>query len=165
MDEYRMEQDLGKVPYEIRDAVMSLSNKKNWAIYIALAKVGEMRFNEIKDHFGSDKSPEIDRALKALLQGGLIEKVAHDPEEIGNAHKTYYAVSEMGIRFLGSLGDMLSPEPQKVSAHYVANQEEIIPIVMEQGKSPLYRRGYKTDTARSSRKSDKKPVIAARKSR
>ena len=165
MDEYRMEQYLGKVPYEIRDAVMSLSNKKNWAIYIALAKVGEMRFNEIKDHFGSDKSPEIDRALKALLQGGLVEKVAHDPEEIGNAHKTYYAVSEMGVRFLGSLGDMLSPEPQKVSAHYVANQEEIIPTVMEQGKSPLYRRGYTTDTARNGRKSDKKPVIAARKSR
>lgn len=150
-----MEQYLEKVPYEIRDAVMSLSNKKNWAIYIALVKVGEMRFNEIKDHFGSDKSPEIDRALKALLHGGLVEKVAHDPGEIGNAHKTYYAVSEMGIRFLGSLGDMLSPEPQKVSDHYAANQEEIIPTVMEKGVSPLYRPGYKTDTARKSRTSEK----------
>ncbi|HMZ32340.1 MAG TPA: hypothetical protein PLY13_07550, partial [Methanoregulaceae archaeon] len=63
MDDHIIEPYLDMVPYEIRDAVMSLSNTKKWAIFIILVKEGEMRFNKIKEHVGSDKSPEIDRAL------------------------------------------------------------------------------------------------------
>jgi len=150
MDDYKMEQYLAKVPDEIRDAVMSLSNNKQWAIYIALAREGKMRFNEIKEQFGSDQSPEIDRALKALIKGGLVEKVAHGPDEIGNAHTSHYAVSVMGIRFLGSLGDLLSPAPRKGVAPYRSDREKI-PNVMGRGKSIRYRRRFEQDTARNER--------------
>ncbi len=124
MDEYKMERYLAEVPYEIQDAIMSLSNKKNWAIFIALVKEGEKRFNEIKDQFGSDHSPEIDRALKVLIRGGLIEKVAHNPEEIGNAYKSFYKASETGIKFIDCLGNMLSQEPLKPIVAYPVGLEE-----------------------------------------
>lgn len=164
MDDHIIEPYLDMVPYEIRDAVMSLSNTKKWAIFIILVKEGEMRFNKIKEHVGSDKSPEIDRALKALIKGGLVEKVAHDPAEIGNLHKSYYAASEMGRRFIGCLGDMFSSVPRH-GASYRSGKEEIMPSVMERGRMIPGRRRLEPGSRIPKAKSKKKTISAAREPR
>lgn len=153
-----MEHYLNYVPAELQDAVMSLSKKQHWAIYLLLLKEGEKRFNEIKDHLGSTHSPEIDRALKALCAGGVVEKVAHDAGEIGNPQKTGYAVSETGRKFLECLGNMLSPAPRAATVIYHPHEVERIPIVMERGKSLRYRRRFEPGAAermRPQRKSGK----------
>ncbi|HNB02815.1 MAG: hypothetical protein ACP5NU_03705 [Methanomicrobiales archaeon] len=164
MDDHIIEPYLDMVPYEIRDAVMSLSNTKKWAIFIILVKEGEMRFNKIKEHVGSDKSPEIDRALKALIKGGLVEKVAHDPAEIGNLHKSWYTASELGLRFIGCLGDIFSPVPRH-QASYLSRKEEIIPSVMERGMTTSGRRGLEPGSRIPREKSERKLMSDTRKSR
>jgi len=159
MDEHIMERYLAEVPYEFREAVMSLSNDKNWAIYIALVKEGEKRFNEIKDQFGSNHSPEIDRALKTLINGGLIEKVAHEPIEIGNINRSYYSVSEMGIKFIDCLGDILSPEPQKPAVPFPIRRE--VPVGLKSGVFFPIKRGFEPIRARGIQPKYEKPMSAA----
>ncbi|MFA6363070.1 hypothetical protein, partial [Methanoregula sp.] len=73
MDELAVQHYLDQVPVEIREAVMELDTPQKWAIYIALAVDGDKYFNQLKKQFRANPNT-IDKALKSLVEGGLVAK-------------------------------------------------------------------------------------------
>ena len=93
---------LEMVPEELRRMVMSLSDDKHWAVYIAVLKHEKMSFGEIKAEF--DEHPQtISNILKDLAQGGLVIKKAKSLAEMTDQKKTYYVPTDAGEWFVRTL--------------------------------------------------------------
>lgn len=106
MDDAKMKIYLDKVPREIRNSIKQLNNDKNWAIYLALMFEGRKSFTELKDEFDAN-SNEINRALDALSNGGLISNRIDKMSDIGNRRKYLYYSTTHGRKLLHCLFDTI----------------------------------------------------------
>jgi len=108
MDELAVQHYLDQVPVEIREAVMELDTPQKWAIYIALAVDGDKYFNQLKKQFKANPNT-IDKALKSLVEGGLVAKKVKQLVDTGDTNKTYYTTTRLGEKLLGFLYDAALP--------------------------------------------------------
>jgi len=108
MDELAVQHYLDQVPVEIREAVMELDTPQKWAIYIALAVDGDKYFNQLKKQFRANPNT-IDKALKSLVEGGLVAKKVKQLVDTGDTNKTYYTTTRLGEKLLGFLYDAALP--------------------------------------------------------
>jgi len=108
MDELAVQHYLDQVPVEIREAVMELDTPQKWAIYIALAVDGDKYFNQLKKQFKANPNT-IDKALKSLVEGGLVAKKVKQLVDTGDTNKTYYSTTRLGEKLLGCLYDAALP--------------------------------------------------------
>jgi DNA-binding MarR family transcriptional regulator len=106
MDEAKMDVYLNKIPREIRHSIKQLNNDKNWAIYLALMFEGRKSFSELREEFGAN-SNEINRALDALSDGGLISNRIDKMSNIGNQRKYLYYSTNHGRKLLNCLFDTI----------------------------------------------------------
>lgn len=108
MDSAKVDEYLSEIPLEIRNSLKPLSKDKALAIYIAILKHDELKFNEIKKCFSTSSSGEINRYLKELSRAGLIKKSAKNITEIGIKEKACYQPTNMGKSLIrGVLGELL----------------------------------------------------------
>jgi DNA-binding HxlR family transcriptional regulator len=99
---------LRKVPIEIRIPIKKLKNDQIWAIYIALINEKPKFFGQLEEQFKANPS-EISRALKTLVDGGLIDRQTETFGDMGNPKKIFYAPTPVGIKFYDMLFDVIVP--------------------------------------------------------
>lgn len=108
MDDLVIQQYLKKVPVEIREAVMELDTDQKWAIFIALTIDGNKYFNQLKKEFGANPNT-IDKNLKSLINGGLVDKKVKKLGDIGDNNKIYYTTTKLGEKLLANLYKVVLP--------------------------------------------------------
>ncbi len=106
MDELAVQHYLDQVPVEIREAVMELDTQQKWAIYIALSVDGDKYFNQLKKQFKANPNT-IDKALKSLIEGGLVAKKVKQLVDTGDTNKTYYTTTRLGEKLLTNLYEVV----------------------------------------------------------
>ena len=116
MDNNRVEEYLSEIPPEIRNSLKPLSKDKAFAIFIAILKNEELKFNEIKKCFSATSSGETDRYLKELTRAGLIKKVSKNIGDIGIREKAVYQPTTLGRKLIrGILRELvIKPEEKDV---------------------------------------------------
>ncbi len=108
MDEQAIQQYLGRVPVEIREAVMELNTPQKWTIYIALTVDGDKFFNQLKKEF--DANPKtMNDILKSLVASGLVAKRVKHLVDVGDTNKTYYSATILGEKLLENLYELVLP--------------------------------------------------------
>ncbi len=108
MDEHAVEHYLKQVPVEIREAVMELDTPHKWAIFIALTLDGDKYFNQLKMQFKANPNT-INKALKALVESGLVARKVRQLADIGNNNKIYYTTTKLGEKLLTNLFEVVLP--------------------------------------------------------
>jgi DNA-binding HxlR family transcriptional regulator len=108
MDERAVQHYLNQVPVEIREAVMELDSPHKWAIYIALNVDGDKYFNQLKKQFNANPNT-INKALKALVESGLVAKKVKQLADIGDTNKIYYSTTKLGEKLLTNLFEVVLP--------------------------------------------------------
>jgi len=99
MDNVRMNYYLTKVPIEIRQSIKQLNNDQKWAIFIALTEDDNKTFSELKDEFKANPG-ELNRVLKSLIAGGLIDKSVNRLSDLGNSKKIHYDSTSHGVTLM-----------------------------------------------------------------
>lgn len=141
---------LEMVPEEMRRMVMSLSDDKHWAVYIALLKHEKMSFGEIKAEF--DEHPQtLSNILKDLAQGGLVLKKAKSLAETTDRKKAYYVPTNRGEWFITTLMNGIPSSKKSTAADpYRSDTGDVIydhrtsgtDVSMISGASRIYARDY-----------------------
>ena len=98
---------LSEIPFEIRNSLKPLSKDKAFAIYIAILKNDELRYNQIKECFSTSSSGEIDRYLKELSRAGLVKRISKNMDDIGVQEKAYYQSTNVGKKLIRGILDEL----------------------------------------------------------
>ena len=110
MDEAAVQKYLERVPAEIRDAVMELDTPEKWAIYIALTLDGDKYFNQMKKEFKANPNT-IDKNLKSLMAGGLVQRKVKLLGDISDRNKNYYTSTRLGEKLMVHLYEVITPPP------------------------------------------------------
>jgi DNA-binding HxlR family transcriptional regulator len=108
MDEEIIRKYLERVPAEIREAVMELDTPDKWAIYIALTLDGDKYFNQLKKEFKANPNT-IDKNLKSLMAGGLIQRKVKELADVSDRNKNYYTSTLLGEKLLVHLSEVIAP--------------------------------------------------------
>lgn len=108
MDKELVDKCLRKVPIEIRIPIKKLKNDQIWAVYIALMNKNPKFYSQLEEQFKANPN-ELSRALKALVDGGLIDRKAERFRDVGNAKKIFYSPTPLGIKFYDTLFDIIVP--------------------------------------------------------
>ena len=95
-----MEIDMAQFPYELGKAVEGLNNKYRQEILLALTKVENLSFSEIRERIGISR-PLLANHLKKLSKTLLIEHFYE--HEIGNEKFSYYRISPFGKALLENM--------------------------------------------------------------
>lgn len=102
---------LGKVPFEIRNAVRALDCDMNWAILILLIEDGPVRVSKIAMAIGLSK-PHDYKSMRpytnALKSSGLIEEYSETLRDMGDPEYSYYRATETARRMMIALMKGLS---------------------------------------------------------
>lgn len=106
-----IEEYLSEIPFEIRNSLKPLSKDKAFAIYIAILKNDELKFNQVKDCFGASSSGEIDRYLKELSRAGLVKRISKNVDDIGIQEKAYYKSTNIGKKLIRGILEELLVKP------------------------------------------------------
>lgn len=108
MDKEIVDNWLRKVPIEIRIPIKKLKNDQIWAVYIALMNKNPKFYSQLEEQFKANPN-ELSRALKALVDGGLIDRKIEIFRDIGNPKKIFYSPTPLGIKFYDTLFDVIVP--------------------------------------------------------
>ncbi|MBP2132816.1 DNA-binding HxlR family transcriptional regulator [Methanomicrobium sp. W14] len=111
MKDEAIEEYLSEIPLEIRNSLKPLAKDKAFAIYIAILKNEELKFNEIKKCFGTSSSGEIDRYLKELSRAGLVRRISKNMDDIGISEKSYYQSTNIGKKLIRGILEELLVKP------------------------------------------------------
>ena len=91
---------MAQFPYELGKAVEGLNNKYRQEILLALTKVENLSFSEIRERIGISR-PLLANHLKKLSKTLLIEHFYE--HEIGNEKFSYYRISPFGKALLENM--------------------------------------------------------------
>lgn len=111
MEQAVVEKFLNEVLYEARAAVMELNSDLRWAVYVALVLEGRKYFSEIKEEFKANPNT-IGPVLKGLVDGGLVARKIAKLEDLADKRKVFYEPTDLGLRLLGVLNDVVIPGGQ-----------------------------------------------------
>ena len=147
MDQVIIENELSKFPKELKIALVPFSSDKALAVYLAILDSHEgMRYNEIKGHFNTRHSGEIDRCLKRLSQSGLIEKRFQSFDELGNKEVGLYNPTYFGESLIKSMLSIYHPKvrrdvvlesPYLAESYSGSSQKRVLQYVPRVVESPI----------------------------
>lgn len=141
MDEEKMNAYLNKIPREIRHSIKQLDNDRNWAIYLAIMFEGRKSFNDLKVEFDAN-SNEVNRALTALTEGGLISRRIEKLSDIGKQKKSLYYSTTHGRILLNCLFDTIpTRNANLVSNPHAIQYREVSASVKDQTIGGIMPRG------------------------
>jgi len=116
MDKEVVKRYLKQVPAEIRNPIKKLKNDQIWAVYIALVNEKPKFYGQLQSQFDANPA-EMSRALKSLVESGLIDRETETFGDIGNPRKIFYSPTPLGIKFYDSLFDMIVPKALLQNIH------------------------------------------------
>lgn len=124
MDQEALKNALARMPIEIRIPIKKLKNDQNWAVYLTLLFDYPMYYTQLEERLGANPT-EINRALKDLVSGGLIDRQPETLSDIGNSRKTFYSPTPHGKKLYNFLIDAFEPQNREAKYNMKSLMEEI----------------------------------------